>query len=106
VIQRAGENIAAAEVERVICEYPGIEEASVVGVPDSIRDEAVMAIVRPFPGENISEDDLKAFCRDKMAKFKVPEYYIFQKEEFPKTSIGKIRKNIIREQVLKDWDQS
>jgi crotonobetaine/carnitine-CoA ligase len=106
VIKRAGENIAAAEVERVICEYPGVEEVSVIGVPDPIRDESVMAIVRPFPGESISEDDLKSFCREKMAKFKVPEYYIFQKEEFPKTSIGKIRKNIIREDVLNDWKHS
>jgi crotonobetaine/carnitine-CoA ligase len=106
VIKRAGENIAAAEVERVIGEYPGIEEVSVIGVPDPIRDEAVMAIVRPFPGENISQEGLKSFCREKMAKFKVPAYYIFQKKEFPKTSIGKIRKNIIREDVLKDWNPS
>ena len=41
-----------------------------------------------------------------MAKFKAPQFYIFQNEDFPKTSIGKIRKNIIREDVLKNWDKS
>ena len=103
VIKRAGENIAAAEVERVLTEYPGVEEASVVAVPDPIRDEAVMAVIRPFPGETVSEDDLRAFCRERMAKFKVPQYYVFQEEEFPKTSIGKVRKNIIREEMLKQF---
>jgi len=106
VIKRAGENIAAAEVERVLSEYPGIEEASVIAVPDSFRDEAVMAIIRPFPGEVISEADIKSFCQKRMAKFKVPQYYVFQKEDFPKTSIGKIRKNIIREEALKDFVKS
>jgi len=105
VIKRAGENIAAAEVERVLVEYPGVEEASVVAVPDSIRDESVMAVIRPLPGEIILEADIKAFCQKRMAKFKVPQYYVFQTEEFPKTSIGKIRKNIIREEILKEFDK-
>jgi carnitine-CoA ligase len=103
VIKRAGENIAAAEVERVLMEYPGVEEVSVVGVPDPIRDESVMAVIRPFQGETILEEDIKVFCQKRMAKFKVPQYYIFQKKEFPKTSIGKLRKNIIREEILKDF---
>ncbi len=103
VIQRAGENIAAAEVERVLIEYPGIEEASVIAVPDSIRDEAVLAVIRPVAGAELNEDDIVDFCRQRMAKFKVPQYFSFQVEDFPKTSIGKIRKNIVRDQILKTW---
>ena len=106
VIQRAGENIAAAEVERVLSEHPGIEEAAVIAVPDPIRDEAVMAIIRPLPGATLSENEVKEFCQKRMAKFKTPQFYIFQDEDFPKTSIGKIRKNIIRDDVLKNWDKS
>ncbi len=105
VIKRAGENIAAAEVERVLIEYPGIEEVSVVAVPDSIRDESVMAVIRTMPGVTILEADIKSFCQKRMAKFKVPQYYVFQEEEFPKTSIGKVRKNIIREEILKEFDK-
>jgi len=104
VIQRAGENIAAAEVERVLSEHPGIEEAAVIAVPDPIRDEAVMAIIRPMAGEQLNEDQIKEFCKEKMAKFKVPQFFVFQKDDFPKTSIGKIRKNIIRDDVIKDWE--
>ena len=57
-------------------------------------------------GALVSAKELKDFCRGKMAKFKVPEYWLIQGEEFPKTSIGKIRKNIIRADILKDWDAS
>jgi crotonobetaine/carnitine-CoA ligase len=104
VIQRAGENIAAAEVERVLSEHPGIEEAAVIAVPDPIRDEAVMAIIRPMAGVQLEEDEVREFCKQRMAKFKVPQHYIFQREDFPKTSIGKVRKNIIRDDVMKNWD--
>jgi len=106
VIQRAAENIAAAEVERVLNEHPAIEESAVIAVPDPVRDEAVMAVIRFNQGMEATEDELTEFCRARMAKFKVPEFWIFQKEDFPKTSIGKIRKNIIRSEILKDWDAS
>lgn len=106
VIQRGGENIAAAEVERVLSEHPGIEEAAVIAVPDPVRDEAVLAVIRPRQGAALSEKELTDFCRQRMARFKVPQYYRIQQEDFPKTSIGKIRKNIIRKEMLKDWEQS
>jgi carnitine-CoA ligase len=90
----------------VLSEHPGIEEAAVIAVPDPIRDEAVMAIIRPLPGTTFSENEVKEFCQKRMAKFKTPQFCIFQDEDFPKTSIGKIRKNIIRDDVLKNWDKS
>jgi crotonobetaine/carnitine-CoA ligase len=102
VIQRGGENISAAEVERVLSEHPAIEESAVVSVPDPIRDEAVLAVIRLMEGQTITEDELREYCLKRMAKFKVPQFYVFQKEEFPKTSIGKIRKNVVRaEQIEK-----
>jgi len=105
VIQRAAENISAPEVERVLNDHPAVEESCVIAVPDPVRDEAVMAIIRFKEGANASEEELTQFCKERMAKFKIPQYYIFQKEDFPKTSIGKLRKNIIRADVLKDWHQ-
>lgn len=104
IIQRAAENISAPEVERVINEHPAVEESCVIAVPDPVRDEAVMAIVRFKEGASVTAEELDEFCRARMAKFKVPEYWLFQKEEFPKTSIGKIRKNIIRKEIHEDWD--
>jgi crotonobetaine/carnitine-CoA ligase len=103
VIQRAAENIAAAEVERVVNEHPAIEESAVIAAPDPIRDEAVMAVVRLKEGLSATEQELTEFCKARMAKFKVPEFWIFMEEDFPKTSIGKIRKNILKTDVLKDW---
>jgi crotonobetaine/carnitine-CoA ligase len=88
----------------VLSEHPGIEEATVIAVPDLIRDEAVMAIIRPMAGEQLTEDEVKEFCKKRMAKFKVPQFCVFQKDDFPKTSIGKIRKNIIRDDFIKNWE--
>ena len=104
VIQRAAENISAPEVERVVSEHPTVEEVCVIAVPDTIRDEAVMAIVRFRAGESATREELTEFCRTRMAKFKTPEFWHFQEEDFPKTSIGKIRKNIVRADIHKDWN--
>ena len=68
-----------------------------------MRDEAVRAIVRVKAGQRTTKEELTEFCRARMAKFKVPEFWYFQEEEFPKTSIGKIRKNIVRGEIHKDW---
>ncbi len=72
VIQRAGQNISASEVERVLDEHPAIGECFVIAVPDPIRDEAVMAIVRLKPGASESEESIIEYCKPHMAKFKVP----------------------------------
>ena len=77
-----------------------------IAVPDAIRDEAVMAIIRPMTEVQLKEDEVREFCQKRMAKFKVPQYYVFQRDEFPKTSIGKIRKNIIRDDVIKNWESA
>ncbi len=106
MIQRAAENISAPEVERVINDHPAVLESCVIAVPDPIRDEAVMAIVRFKEGVLATAEELTEFCKARMAKFKLPEYWLFPKEEFPKTSIGKIRKNLIRGEIHKDWDPS
>jgi len=106
VIQRAAENISAPEVERVLNNHPAVEESCVIAVPDPVRDEAVMAVIKFHDGESATEEDLTQFCRERMAKFKVPQFYIFQEEEFPKTSIGKLRKNIVRAEVLDGWTSS
>ena len=95
VIKRAGENISASEVERVLVEHPAIAEVAIIGVPDPIRDEAVKAFVVLRAGESASAEDISAFCATRLAGFKVPTVYEFR-ESLPKTSVGKIEKKALR----------
>lgn len=95
VIKRAGENISAMEVESVLIEHPAVAEVAVVGVPDAIRDEAVAAMIVPAEGTSPDAQELVKFCRERLAKFKVPTIIEFA-EQLPKTSIGKVRKDELR----------
>ena len=103
IIQRAAENISAAEVERVLVEHHSVAECAVIAVPDPVRDEAVMAIVRLKEGTSTTEQEIIEFCKPRMAKFKVPSFVQICTEEFPKTSIGKIRKIEMKAEILKTW---
>jgi crotonobetaine/carnitine-CoA ligase len=91
VIKRAGENVAASEVERVLNEHPKIAESAVISVPDPLRDEAVKAFVVIRQGEVLSIEEMKDWCLKHLAKFKVPSFYEYI-DVLPKTSIGKIMK--------------
>lgn len=91
IIKRAGENISTSEVERVLNDHVDIMESAVVGVPDEMRDEAVFAFV-VVKNNNLSADDIRNYCREKMSSFKVPQYVNII-DQFEKTSIGKIKKN-------------
>ncbi|MFC1669488.1 class I adenylate-forming enzyme family protein [Spirochaetota bacterium] len=104
VIQRGGENIAAAEVERVLNDHEEIAECAVIPVPDPIRDEAVMAIIHLTAGSKMTEKDILEYCKPRMAKFKLPTFIKITKEEFPKTSIGKIKKNEMKGEIHETWD--
>jgi len=94
MIKRAGENVAALEVEGALLEHPDIAEAAVFGVPDAIRDEAVAAVV---VATGLSAEDVIEHCREHLAKFKVPTIVQFT-DELPKTAIGKVRKDVLRKQ--------
>jgi crotonobetaine/carnitine-CoA ligase len=104
MIKRGGENVAAVEVEYVISLHPKVQEVAVVGVPDPIRDEAIMALVVLKDGETSDADEIITFCKERLAKFKVPSFVEF-KDVFPKTSIGKIQKNILRNEQLDKFEQ-
>ena len=95
VIKRAGENIAASEVERVLNEHPKVFESAVIAVPDALRDEAVKAFVVLRPGESMSEEEIIAWCARHLSKFKVPSFCEFR-TSLPHTSIGKIMKYVLK----------
>ncbi|MEL7221887.1 MAG: hypothetical protein AAGJ93_11250 [Bacteroidota bacterium] len=84
-----GENVYPAEIERVLAQHPGIEEAAVVGVPDQNWGEVGQAFIVLKKEQSADTERLKAFCQQKLAKFKVPKYFRFL-PELPKNDTGKI----------------
>lgn len=98
VINRGGEKVFSVEVENVLKRFPGIVEAAVVGVPDEVFGERVKAFV---VGEKINQqliEELKSYCHDHLAKYKVPEYFEVL-ESLPKNAAGKVMKEKLRAQV-------
>ncbi|MGV0835216.1 class I adenylate-forming enzyme family protein [Mycolicibacterium thermoresistibile] len=101
MIKRSGENVAAAEVERVVNEHPAVFESAVIGVPDPMRDEAIKAVVvRTDDGNGLTESELIDFCATRLARGKVPDQVEFT-DSLPRTSVGKIRKHVLRQLTSK-----
>lgn len=99
LIITGGENVYAAEVERVLLTHPAVAEAAVLGVPDADWGEAVHAAVVLVPGRTASPADLEAHCRASLAGFKCPRRFSFH-AAFPLTASGKVRKFALREGLL------
>lgn len=91
MIIAGGFNVYPREVEEVLYEHEGIQEASVVGVQDDYRGETVMAFIVKKQGYDLTEDDLNTYCRKNMAAYKIPRIYAFR-DELPKTAVGKVLK--------------
>nr|WP_033828979.1 long-chain fatty acid--CoA ligase [Bacillus andreraoultii] len=100
MIIASGYNVYPRDVEEVIYQHPAIQEAVVVGVPDEYRGETVKAVVVLKQGEQVTEDELIRYCREKLAAFKVPRIVEFR-SELPKTSVGKILRRKIKEDSTK-----
>jgi crotonobetaine/carnitine-CoA ligase len=98
MIKRAGENVSAIEVEAVLADHPEVAEAAIVGMPDPIRDEAVAAVIVRVNGSALNSEDVREYCSQRLSRFKVPTIVAFE-VELPKTSIGKVRKDQLREKL-------
>jgi fatty-acyl-CoA synthase len=99
MIIRGGENIYPREVEEFLYTHPDIQEVQVFGIPDKKFGEIVCAWVQLKEGSVLSEDDVKAYCRDQITHFKVPTHIRFV-DEFPMTVTGKIQKFKMRDAML------
>ncbi|WP_238421588.1 AMP-binding protein [Gordonia sp. 'Campus'] len=95
VIISGGENIASVEVERVLDSHPDVVESAVVGRPDERWGEVPIAYVTVRAGASLTAEGLVEFARGALARFKVPKTVVFT--ELPKTSTGKIQKNVLRD---------
>lgn len=100
IIIRGGENINPLEVEQVLYTHPKIKDVQVVGVPDERLGEEICAWIELKENETATEDEIKAFCKAKVARFKVPRYVQFV-AEFPLTVTGKVQKYKIRTTATK-----
>jgi fatty-acyl-CoA synthase len=99
MIIRGGENISPREIEEVLCTHPDVSEVQVIGVPSRKYGEEVMAWVRAHPGAACAEAVLVAFCRERLASYKVPRHWRFV-DNFPMTVTGKIQKYRLREMAV------
>jgi fatty-acyl-CoA synthase len=96
MIIRGGENVYPREVEEFLYTHPAVEDVQVIGVPDARYGEELCAWVRVRRGQELTEDELKAYCAGQIAHFKVPRYVRFT-DEFPMTVTGKVQKFKMRE---------
>ncbi|MFV9616542.1 MAG: AMP-binding protein [Gammaproteobacteria bacterium] len=94
----SGFNVFPNEVEEVIADHPGVAEVGVIGKPDERSGEVVMAIVVK-KDESLTEEALRAFCREGLTSYKVPKSIIFT-DELPKTNVGKILRRELRDQYI------
>ncbi|MFY9569710.1 MAG: AMP-binding protein [Acetivibrionales bacterium] len=99
MIIRGGENIYPKEIEDFIYTHPKVSDVQVIGVPDKQYGEEIMACVILKEGVTMTEDELKEFCRENMAKHKTPRYVAFV-DEFPMNAAGKILKYKMREWAI------
>ena len=96
MIVRGGENVYPREIEEYLMNHDSIEDVQVTGVPDPKFGEEIIAWVSLKSGAKMNEDDIKAFCKGKIAHYKVPRYIKFT-DEFPMTVTGKIQKYKMRQ---------
>jgi len=96
MIKTGSENVYSPEVESAICAHPSVLEAAVIGIPDPTWGETIRAVVVTRPDATVSEQELIAWCRDRLTHFKCPTSAVFA-EVLPKGGTGKIQKNVLRD---------
>jgi long-chain acyl-CoA synthetase len=99
MIKTSGINVSPAEIEAFLAEDDRVAESVVLGVPDTVRGEAVVAVVRVAPGAALTAADVEDLCRHALASYKVPrEVHVV--EEMPQTDTGKVSRRRLLDLVL------
>ena len=95
IIIRGGENVSPVEVEEILLQHPAVAEAGLVGIPDAVYGEEIKAFVVIKPGKRVSEEELIAFCKDRLPTFKSPKKVQFMKS-LPRNILGKVLRAELR----------
>lgn len=98
LVKTSGFQVWPREVEEVLASHPGVREVGVAGIPDATKGEVVCAWVVRREGQNASEADLRAYCRERLAPYKVPGRIEFR-HDLPKTMVGKVLRRALREEI-------
>jgi fatty-acyl-CoA synthase len=101
MVIRGGENVYPREIEEFLYTHPGIADVQVIGVPDERYGEELMAWVIPRGETTLTEDEVREFCRGRIAHFKIPRYVKFV-DSFPMTVTGKVQKFKMRELAIEE----
>jgi fatty-acyl-CoA synthase len=99
MVIRGGENVYPREIEEYLYRHPAIRDVQVIGVPDERYGEELCAWVVLHAGAQLSDQDVREYCRGQIAHYKIPRYVRFV-ESFPMTVTGKIQKYKMREQSI------
>src|SRR5579884_3404573 len=101
MVIRGGENLYPREIEESLYSHPDIADVQVIGVPDQRYGEELMAWIVLRSGASLTEEDVKEYCRGKIAHFKIPRYVRFV-DCYPMTVTGKVQKFKMREQAIEE----
>ena len=96
MIKTGSENVYSPEVESILCAHPAVLEAAVIGVPDPTWGETIRAVAVARPNCQLTEENLIAWCRERLTHFKCPTSVVFT-DSLPKGGTGKVQKNVLRE---------
>jgi long-chain acyl-CoA synthetase len=100
MIKTGGENVYCAEVERVIFNFPGVDQCAVVGLPDERWGESVAAVIIPRNGAELDAEAIVRHCRSQLAGFKIPRRIEIRTKPFPVNAVNKTRKDLLRAELL------
>jgi fatty-acyl-CoA synthase len=101
MVIRGGENLYPREIEEFLFRHPKVQSVQVFGVPDARYGEELCAWITPKPGTALTEQEVKDFCRDQIAHYKVPRYIRFV-DEMPMTINGKVQKFVMRQRMIEE----
>ncbi len=103
MVIRGGENLFPREIEEFLIRHPKVADVQVVGVPDAFFGEELLAVVIAKSGEQLSERELRTYCKGQISHQKIPRYFQFV-TSYPLTGSGKVQKFVLRENIIKAWD--
>ena len=104
LIIAGGYNIYPRDIDEVLYDHPAIQEACAVGIPDAYRGETVKAFIVLKPGKKLTEEEVIAHCRKKLASYKTPKVIEFM-DELPKSTVGKVLRRKLREMEMEKLEK-
>src|SRR6266567_1314152 len=100
MVIRGGENLFPREIEEFLIRHPKVSDVQVLGVPDTFFGEELLAVVLPRVGEQLSEEEMREYCKGQISRQKIPRYFQFV-ESYPMTASGKVQKFVLRQNAVK-----